>query len=400
MNTTPEAAELRRLYLLEPGVAFFNHGSFGACPRPVFEAYQRWQRELESQPVSFMFERSPQLLSETRARLARWLKTSGANLVFTTNATTGVNTVARSLQLKAGDEILTCDHEYDAIDNTWRFTCEHSGARMVVHRVRLPLESPEAFVDEFCAAIGPRTKVISLSHVTSPSALILPIAEICRRARDAGVLTVIDGAHAPGHVDLDMEAIGADFYAGNCHKWLSAPKGSGFLYVRPEHHERVNPLVISHGQYAHVKGMTIDLGVGEDERSILNERHDWQGTRDMAAWFAIASAIDFQREHDWPAVRRRCHQLALDLAGRISALGGNLPPFARDQDIWHAQMISVPVRGEDLAQRFRRLYRDSKVVVAGGEFAGKGFVRVSVQGYNTLEDGERLINALSAVGLT
>ena len=400
MNTTPEAAELRELFLLDPEVAFFNHGSFGACPRPVFEAYQRWQRELEWQPVGFMFSRSPQLLNETRRHLAKWLGTSSASLVFTTNATTGVNTVARSLKLEPGDEILTCDHEYDAIDNTWRFTCENSGARMVVRKLRLPLESPEALVDDFCAAIGPRTKLISLSHVTSPSSLILPVADICRRAREAGVLTVIDGAHAPGHVDLDMEAIGADFYAGNCHKWLSAPKGSGFLYVRPEHHDLVNPLVISHGQYAHAKGMSIDLGVDGDERSILNDRHDWQGTRDMAAWFAISSAIDFQREHNWPAVRRRCHDRALELAGRIAPLGGDLAPFAVDADAWHAQMISIPVRGEDLARRFRQLYDDYRVVVAGGQFGDNGFVRVSVQGYNTDEDCERLLEALSAVGLT
>ena len=196
-----------------------------------------------------------------------------------------------------------------------------------------------------------------------------------------------------------MEAIGADFYAGNCHKWLSAPKGSGFLYVRPEHHERVNPLVISHGQYAHAKGMSIDLGVDGDERSILNDRHDWQGTRDMAAWFAISSAIDFQREHNWPAVRQRCHDTALELAGRISALGGDLPPFAADRDTWHAQMISIPVRGEDLAHKFPQLYEDYRVVVAGGQFGGKGFVRVSVQGYNTDEDCDRLLAALTSVGL-
>ncbi len=400
MLTTPDAADLRKLFLLDPDVAFFNHGSFGACPRPVFEAYQRWQRELERQPVGFMFNRSPQLLNETRGHLARWLKTSGGNLVFTTNATTGINTVARSLHLEPGDEILTCDHEYDAIDNAWRFTCEQSGARMVVHKVRLPLESPQQFVDEFCANIGPRTKLVSLSHVTSPSALILPIAEICLRARAAGVLTVIDGAHAPGHVDLDLEAIGADFYAGNCHKWLSAPKGSGFLYVRPDHHELINPLVISHGQYPQVKGMSIDLGVDEDERSILNDRHDWQGTRDMAAWFSIATAIDFQQQYNWPAVRRRCHQMALHLADRVSGMGGDLPSFASDPDQWHGQMISIPVRGEGLARKFRQLFEDNKVVIAGGKFGDHGFVRVSVQGYNTEEDGERLIKALSAVGLT
>lgn len=397
MTPAPDAATLRELYMLDPEVAFFNHGSFGACPRTVFEAYQRWQRELEWQPVNFMFQRVPEILAATRGRLAGWLNTAGGNLIFITNATAGMNTVARSLTLNPGDEILTCDHEYGAINNTWRYICEQTGARLVVHPVDLPLESPESFVDAFCAHIGPRTRLISFSHITSPSALIMPVAEICRRARAAGVLTAIDGAHAPGHVDLDMEAIGADFYAGNCHKWLSAPKGSGFLYVRPQHHDQIDPLVISHGQYPRGGGVSIDLGIEGEQRSSLSERHDWQGTRDMAAWFAITNAIDFQREHNWPAVRQRCHATALELAERIAATGGGLPPFANDLDRWHGQMISIPVRADDLADKFRQLYNDSKVVVAGGEFGGQGFVRISVQGYNTAEDCERLVMGLAAV---
>ena len=395
MPSPNDAATLREQFLLDPEVSFFNHGSFGACPRPVFEAYQRWQRELEWQPVDFMFNRSRAILGQTRSRLARWLNTSGANLVFTTNATTGMNTVARSLSLAPGDEILTSDHEYGAIDNTWRYACEQTGARMVVHPLRRPLGTPREFVDEFCAAIGPRTKLISLSHITSPSALIFPIAEICRRARAAGVLTVIDGAHAPGHIPLDMEAIGADFYAGNCHKWLSAPKGSGFLYVRPQHHDLIDPLVISHGQYD--GPVVIDISGDGENRSRLTERHDWQGTRDMAAWFAIATAIDFQCAHDWPTVYRRCHELALQLACRIAIAGGGLPPFAADSAAWHGQMISIPVQAGDLANRFLRLHEERKVVVAGGDFKGQGFVRVSVQAYNTEEDCERLLAALSTV---
>ena len=393
--TTPDALSLRELFMIDPEVAFFNHGSFGACPRPVFEAYQRWQRELEWQPVEFMFYRVPEILSETRAHLARWLNTAGGNLIFTTNATMGMNTVARSLPLAPGDEILTCDHEYGAINNTWRYNCEKTGARMVVHPMELPQGTPEAFAEAFCAAIGPRTKIISLSHITSPSALILPIAAICRRARAAGVLTVIDGAHAPGHVELDMEAIGADFYAGNCHKWLSAPKGSGFLYVRPEHHELVDPLVISHGQYAGPRA--IDISEKGQQRSSLSERHDWQGTRDMAAWFAITDAIDFQGEHNWPAVRQRCHATALELAGRIASLGGCLAPLANDPDSWHGQMITIPVQADNMAGRFRQLYEDWKVVVAGSEVRGQACLRLSVQGYNTEEECERLVTALAAV---
>ncbi|MBZ0288614.1 MAG: aminotransferase class V-fold PLP-dependent enzyme, partial [Anaerolineae bacterium] len=317
---------MRDLFLLDPDVVFLNHGSFGACPRAVFETYQYWQMELERQPVRF-FGRSEQLLHEAREHLGRYLNTAGDNLVYVTNVTMGMNIVARSLRLQTGDEILTTDHEYGAVNKTWDFVCHHTGAHLVKHKMPIPMTTAEDFVEEFWSGVTPQTKVISISHITSPTALIFPIAEICRRARAAGILTAIDGAHAVGQIPVDLEAIGADFYTGNCHKWLCAPKGSGFLYTRPEHQDLLDPIIISHGW---------------GKESTYISRHQYQGTRDLAAFLAVPAAIEFQRAHDWEAVRRRCHRIAADLRGRLCDLTG-LEPFSPDSTDWFMQMVAVPL---------------------------------------------------------
>ncbi len=223
-GTMPPAADpgpeaLRELFLLDPEVVFLNHGSFGACPRPVFEVYQAWQRELEWQPVEFLQRRANTLLDEARTRLAAYVNATPDDLVFVPNATIGLNIVARSLPLQPGDEILATDHEYGALDLTWAHVCRKTGARYVRHQIPVPLTgTPEELADAFWAAVTPRTRVVFLSHLTSPTALIFPVAEICRRAREAGIVSIVDGAHVPGHLPLDLTAVGADAYSGNCHK--------------------------------------------------------------------------------------------------------------------------------------------------------------------------------------
>lgn len=379
MNPVIAPEQLKPLFLLNPEVAFFNHGSFGACPQSVFEEYQRWQRELEWQPVEFLGRRHDSLMDHARARLADYMGTSAENLIFVVNATQGINIVARSLPLSPGDEILTTNHEYGAIDKTWQFICQKTGARLVKHQIPLPVTTPEAFVDAFWANVTPRTRIISISHITSPTALIFPVAEICRRARQAGILTVVDGAHAPGQIPLNLDVIGADFYAGNCHKWMCAPKGAGFLVARPEHHATIDPLVISHGWVPD---------------STFVSRNQWQGTRDIAAFLTVPAAIDFLQQHHWDAVRQRCHALAVDLHQRISVLTG-LAPIAADVDTWFGQMFAVPMPKNRLHDITNRLYDDYQIVTAAGVIEGADFLRISVQGYNTAEDGERLLNALA-----
>ena len=238
---------MRELFLLDPGIVFLNHGSFGACPRSVFEVYQARQRDLERQPVEFLGRRSAALLEESRHRLAAHLRADPDHLVYITNTTTGVNTVARSLHLRQGDEVLTTDHEYGACDNVWELVCRRAGASYLKRRLPLPLPDSSEVVEILWSTVTTATRVIYLSHITSTTALVVPVAEICRRARREGILTVVDGAHAPGQLPLDLEAVGADVYIGNCHKWLCAPKGAAFLHVRPEYHLLFDPAVVSWG---------------------------------------------------------------------------------------------------------------------------------------------------------
>ncbi|TMI80026.1 MAG: aminotransferase class V-fold PLP-dependent enzyme [Bacillati bacterium ANGP1] len=373
----PSPATLRRLFLLRPDVVFLNHGSFGACPRPVFDVYQRWQLELERQPVEFLHYRFKDLMQEAREALAGFLGVDAGDVVYVTNATTGLNIVARSLALGPGDEILTTDHEYGALDKTWRFICERQGVRYVQARLPLPLESPEQVVDAVWARRTPKTRVLFLSHITSPTALTFPVETLVRRAREAGILTVIDGAHAPGHIPLNLGTLGADFYAGNCHKWMCAPKGSGFLYARREVQSLLAPLVVSWGWPSGF--------VDEQQR---------QGTRDIAAFLAVPAAIDFLRRHNWTAVRRACHAVARTARARLLA-AGRMEPLSADSPRWYAQMVSVPVPLADAERARTRLWQEFNIEAPITAWNGRCLVRASIQGYNTPADVDALVTAVA-----
>lgn len=381
---------VRDLFLLDPEIVFLNHGSFGACPRPVFETYQRWQRELERQPVEFLGRRADALLDAARETLAAYVGAGPDDLVFVPNATSGLNIVARSLPLAAGDEVLTTDLEYGAVDRTWEHVCQRAGARYVKHPVPLPVADPAAAVEAIWAGVTPRTRVLSLSHITSGTALILPLAELCRRARDAGILTVIDGAHAPGQIPLDLGEIGADVYAGNCHKWLCAPKGSGFLHVRPEQQAWVESLIVSWGW---VEGS----GSHRPGQGFVS-RNQWQGTRDVTAFLSVPAAIAFQAAHDWPAVRERCHGLAVEARARVAELTG-LPPITAEPapggERWFAQMVAAPLPPVDAAELKRRLYAEHRIEIPLTSHAGRSLIRASFQGYNRAADLEALLAALA-----
>lgn len=378
---------MRDQFLLDPDIIFLNHGSFGACPREVFEAQQAWQLEMEKNPVAFLGRRSAELLRHARERLGETIGARVDDLVFMPNATTGVNTVAQSLALQPGDEVLTTDLEYGACDATWQRVCERTGA--VYRRVEIPLPYRcDEFVARVLAGITDRTRVIFVSHITSTTALILPVAELCAAARARGILTLVDGAHAPGQIPLDLEDIGADFYVGNCHKWLCAPKGSGFLHARPEHHALLDALVTSWGYAAGTGGHSgFDAYLG---RTTLERRMQWQGTRDIASWLSVPAAIDFQARHDWPAVRARSHALLRRAHDALTQRYG-LAPVAQHDD-W-AQMAVIPVPVQDADALRRRLYDESRIEVPVTTHAGQVFVRVSVQGYNTENDIDTFLNA-------
>ena len=220
-------ASLRELFLLDPNIIYLNHGSYGACPRPVFERYQAWQRELELNPMGFYGERQPALMTVAREALGAYLGVTGGDVVYFANPTTATRIICRSLQLEPGDEILATDWEYPAMESTWDFVAHLRGSRFVRQPVPVPMDDPMAWADAYWSGVTPRTRILYLSHISFTSSLIFPVAEICRRAREAGIMTFIDGAHAPSQIPLDLAAIDADIYVGACHKWLCAPKGAG-----------------------------------------------------------------------------------------------------------------------------------------------------------------------------
>ncbi len=375
---------LRDEFLLNPNVVFLNHGSFGATPRRVFDCYQRWQRELETQPVEFLGRRFNELMHESRTALSTYLGTSAENLVFIPNATTGINAVARSLALRPGDEVLSTDHEYGAMDRTWKFMSRKKGFSYKRQTIPLPVTTAETFADQIWEGVTEFTRVIFLSHITSPSALILPIEKIIQRAHEHGIITVIDGAHAPGQLHFSLDKLGADFYTGNLHKWLCAPKGAAFLYARPEVQELVEPLVVSWGWESDTPGP-----------SRFVDYYEWTGTRDISAYLTVPEAIRFQKEHDWDKVRVACHHLAQETRTALSTLTA-LPPIQPDSESWYAQMVAAglpsKVNPEDLKTK---LYDQYRIEVPVHEFNGHNLIRVSYQGYNDEGDQAALLSALS-----
>ncbi len=375
------AQDLRSLFLLRPEVVFLNHGSFGACPRPVFDDYQHWQRELEAQPVEFLASRT-QLLPQARAALATYVGCARDDLVFIPNATTGVSAVARSLPLQEGDEVLCTDHEYGACDRAWQFACQRTGARYVKAQVPLPARTRQEVVDTIWSAVTPRTRVIFISHITSPTAVTFPVEEVIRRARQAGIWTLIDGAHAVGQLPLDLTALDVDFYAGNCHKWLMAPKGTGFLYVRKELQHLVAPPITSWGR-----------PVDAQAPNPFVDEWEWQGTRDIAPFLAVPAAIHFQQEHDWPSVRDRCHELATWVRSALLDLTGT-EPLTPDTREWYEQMVAVQLPPCDGVALHERLRREHNVEIPVRTWSGRQVIRVSVQGYVTRADMETLLKVL------
>jgi isopenicillin-N epimerase len=374
--------ELASQFLLRQDIAFLNHGSFGACPRPVFETYQNWQRELERQPVDFLGRRRETLFAEARERLGAYAGTAGDNLVFVPNVTYGVNIVARSLDLQPGDEILSTDHEYGAAERAWRFVCQKRGVHYLSQTISLPISDTETVVEELWAGVTEKTRVIFLSHITSPTALVFPVREICQRARAAGILTVIDGAHAPGQIELDLDEMGVDFYTGNCHKWLCAPKGSGFLYARPEVQTLLDPLIVSWGWQSRNPGPSPFL-----------DYFSWAGTDDPAAYLSVPAAIDFQQQHNWPQVQAACHRLAQEARQQLQSLSG-LPPICPDSPLWWRQMFTAPLPPCDPGEVGRRLWEEFQVEVPVGEREGQPRIRVSVQAYTHPQHIERLLEGL------
>lgn len=380
------------LWTLEPDIDFLNHGSFGAAPRPVQDAQQEWRRRLEAEPVRFFQRELEDELDAARSRLADFLGARHHDLAFVPNATTGVNAVLRSYEFQAGDEIVITDHIYNACRNVADYVAARSGARVIVAGVPFPLSSPEQATEAVLAAVGPRTRLAVVEHITSPTALILPVRDIVAALRDRGIDVLVDGAHAPGMVDVHLTALGATFYTGNCHKWLCTPKGAGFLHIHRRYGSEVLPPVVSHG-----------YNTSHDERSRFHLLFDWTGTDDPTAYLSVPVALDTMASlhaGGWEALMARNRSLALEARTILcDALGVEKP--APDEMIGSMAAIPLPDADEPSLAYGRdplqdRLFFEHKIEVPLQLWPAwpKRLVRISAQVYNTIDQYERLAEAL------
>ena len=376
-------------WLLEPDIYFLNHGSFGATPRPVLEYQNQLRERLEAEPVRFFAKEWEGLLDEARNQLAWFLNIEANSLAFVPNATTGVNTVLRSLFFQPQDELLLTDHVYNACRNAVEFVAQRTGAKITIASIPFPLNSSEEIVNAVLAKVSNKTKLVLLDHVTSPTALIFPIEEIVAQLNKLGIDSLIDGAHAAGFIPLDLHSLNATYYTGNCHKWLCAPKGSGFLYVRPDKQPEIRPLSISHGA---------NSPRGDRSRFLLE--FDWTGTDDYSPYFCIPKAIDFLGSllpGGWQELRENNRKLALDAREIIChRLNINLP--CPNELI--GAMASIPlwetgIEGEGLQAKLMQEYKIEVPIVPWFNF-DRPLLRISAQFYNQIEEYDYLAQVLSS----
>jgi isopenicillin-N epimerase len=404
-------SELAAHWALDPEVTFLNHGSFGACPREILEDQRRWRDRLEAQPVQFLARELPGLLADARAALSAFVGADPDDLAFVTNATGAVNAVLRSLRFAPGDELLTDDHEYNATINVLRHVAERDGARVVVARIPFPA-SGDAIVEAILDAVTDRTRLALVSHVASPTALVFPIERIVAELAARGVETLVDGAHAPGMVPLDLDAVGAAWTTGNLHKWVCAPKGAAFLHARRDRQPGIRPSTISHGANA-----VLDGAAGTRFRA----EFDWQGTLDPTAWLAVPAALRFVAslvDGGWPAVIERNRELTLRARDVLAPmLGAARPDLPGDDVLGSMVALPMPLDGPlaaagagssplDTDPIQARLVRDHGIEVpiypwpvpaAEAPGPARRLIRVSSALHNGRDDVDRLAAALAAI---
>lgn len=374
----------RSQFLLRPDIHYLNFGSFGATPSPIFDSYQRWQRLLESEPVQFIAFDGVGYLAESRRALANYLNVSDADdLVYVTNPSYAVNTVAASLQLAPGDEVLATDIEYGACDRAWDFHCERQGLIYRRQHISLPVTDQESFLQDLFAGVNKHTKVLFISHITSATALRLPVEAACARAKEMGLITFVDGAHAPGHIPLDLTNLAADFYTGACHKWMMAPKGCSFLYARKEKQPMLKPLVVSWGYKA-----------ANPSHSMFLDHHQMNGTRDFSAFLTVPDCIEYMKENNWDNVSAHCRLLVRENASRFHELLDSRPISPLTEE-WLGQMVSIPIKTDQPETLQRRLFKEYNIEVPIMRQGSDIYIRYSINAFNTQEDLDALYAALS-----
>jgi isopenicillin-N epimerase len=373
---------MKTQFLLNPEITFLNHGSFGACPKPIFENYQFWQLELEKEPVQFIQKKAAGYLKTAKDALAKYIHCASDDFFFVPNPTVAINTIMRSLVLQPNDEILTTNHEYGAMDRTWNFYCEKTGAKLIRQNISLPIISKEKLLEEFWKGYSSKTKVVFINQISSATALIFPVKEICEKARQLGLITIIDGAHVPGHIDLNITDLNPDYYTGTLHKWMLAPKGSSFLYVKKEFQDAIDPLIVSWGYQSL-----------SPSNSRFLDYHEYQGTRDIAAFLATPAAIAFLKENNWNQVSHNCKQLILTYYKSFCDLLGSEPicPISSE---FLGQMCSIPIKTSNPLALKELLFTKYKIEIPVMTIDHGTFIRISLNGYNTEEDLDILRLAL------
>ncbi len=375
---------MKSQFLLDPEVIYFNHGAFGACPKPIFEDYQKWQLELERQPTQFITKKLPDYLRESKAALAAYIHCDSDDFFFVQNPTFAVNIIMRSLKLNPGDEILTTNHEYGAMDRTWNFYAKNTGVKYVRQEISLPIVSKEQIIEEFWKGYTINTKVIFINQISSATALIFPVKEICEKARQLGLIIIVDGAHVPGHIDLDLREIETDFYTGTVHKWMLSPKGCSFLYVKKEFQEMLEPLVVSWGYQSDNPGNT------------FLDYHEFNGTKDMSAFLTVPAAIKFLTQNDWKARSAECKKRVLDNYKKFCDLLGSQPicPITPE---FLGQMCSIPIRTQKPMELKEALIGKYKIEIPVMKINDRTYLRISVQAYNSQEDLDKLYAVLEEI---
>ncbi|MFN7099344.1 MAG: aminotransferase class V-fold PLP-dependent enzyme [Flavobacterium sp.] len=376
---------MKSQFLLDSSITFLNHGSFGACPKPVFEEFQRFQLELENEPVLFIQKKLPQYLKQAKAPLAKFIGCEAEDFFFVPNPTVAINTVMRSLKLNPGDEILSTNHEYGAMDRTWNFYCKKSGAKYVRQNISLPIVSKAQIIEEFWKGYNANTKIIFLNQMSSSTALIFPVKEICDKAQELGLITIIDGAHVPGHIDLNIAELNPDFYTGTLHKWMLAPKGSSFLYVKKEFQAEIDPLVVSWGYES----------LAPSDNQFL-DYHEYQGTNDHSAFLCTPKVIAFLEQNNWKEKSKTCKQIVFANYQRFCDLL-KTQPLAPISEEFLGQMASVPVKTSKPAELKDLLYDKYRIQIPVMPLNGAIYLRYSINAYNTQEDLDILYKALEDI---
>lgn len=376
---------LKSLFHLNPEITYLNFGSFGACPKPIFDDYQEWQRELEFEPVQFIAVNGIRYLKQSREALATYINCGSDDLVFVTNPSYGINIVAKSLDLQAGDEILSTNIEYGASDRALNYYCKKKGARYVRQHIALPIVSKEAIIEDFFKGLTKNTKAIFISHITSSTALILPVEEICAIAKEKGLITIVDGAHVPGHIPLNLATLKADIYTGACHKWMLTPKGCSFLYVKKELQHFLDPLVVSWGYES-----------ATPSHSQFLDYHQMQGTRDFSAFLTIPKTIQFLKENHWEEVAGDCRAIVRNNALRFCELLGTKPLCPITEEFL-GQMFSIPVNTDEPEKLQALLFNTYSIEIPVMRQDKDVYMRYSINAFNSQGDLDRLYIVLREI---